>query len=298
MMKRTRAALVLLALCAVVSACRSTPDPVAPEDQAPEPAAPEAPVLGAKSGLEVRRWTVDDQDLAVARMLSSIPRGEPVIDVETSELLAANGLRVIALAPDQIEPLRARFRLAGAVEKEWLGQTTEWAELVRGPPLRSGQVVALDSGPYRLDRPGPMRLLVRCWETPLVGEGGGVRGGLRVEIIPQHAERDTRSAYRRALEGARTSVEEQGFIFERLALVGVFDGSEALLLVGEEPGVEWGERVAESSSVTVPERTGPSVGPFPARSASIGEAVLAAEPGKRSLIILIPHASERFELLR
>lgn len=281
-------------------------------------------VWGADSGLELRWWVVREGVAAAAATAgedspdgaSTIPTIAgalaPYVDRPTPvppalrQRWEANGLRVLAVPPEELDALRRALPLVGQVHRQWLGQVPQWLDVVNGPMQPDDVVAMLDTGPVTLE-PGRVRLLSRCWIAP---DDEGERAVLRLDLALQHvvatrwrANPELTAAL--ALPPART---EEGLVFGRLVAELTCRGQEALVIVPERPGVVWAEAGgSESSGADGAGSAGDAsptaeVGPPLPRPPTIGELLLAGGAlesptvSSRAMVILIPHVPERFTL--
>lgn len=226
-----------------------------------------------EAGLEVS-WLVatGDQDRLVrtlAKYVDDVPPADPAALTVWSE----NGLRLVRIPLADWHEITSNLGLSGATQRQWVAQGPEWVEIVRGPwrgiGNDSGHTIALDS--ERLDLPpGRIRLLARCWlaptSSPALGDVArvgppGAAAALRVEVLPQHQEAQSRTARTlvaggagRFLKGRAEEPDEpglsgDGLVFSRMMLrlsasSTQAAGSEtiggyAYLLIPERPSADW-----------------------------------------------------------
>jgi hypothetical protein len=276
----------------------------------------------APSGLEVEWWVVDDaeawhngKDTSAQVFRGYAARATPFRD-ETLALWQRNGVRVVAVPVRDLPAARSRLHTRGPIREQHFGQLTRWTAISRGTPWRGVATMVLDNGPLAL-KSGAMRLLVRCWAAPGLGDELGL-AGLRLEIVPQHEESDPDSsgALRSSLGlDAATPREERGMMFTRLTASGVSRAGDAVVLIPESPDADWRPTPAPRDPKTSSVRVGAPI----ANSGTIGEAMLADGPiepdldpgigsdapraieGVRSarkvIVVLIPRAPERASLM-
>lgn len=293
-----------LAIVAAIALSGCAPDRPEPRS-GPEPESIKRDAV-SEPGLEVVSWISTADDRTLAQTLAPHVALVPGMDRRSVTLWAANGLRLVALSPEDAATVQAAFAAgAGSSNTQWLGQAFDWTPLVTGPALASSTLIATDADRLRL-REGALRILVRCWLAPVAafagaddsstahGSGGGAGGAvLRIELVPQHREApDPANALI-----SRTSIAatDDGLVFSRLiASIAARPGTE-YLLVAEDPNVDWND----------PQPTG-DVGPRPL---TIGEAMLLGGPTKareaegpqiparsRMLVLLRPRVPESFSL--
>lgn len=212
------------------------------------------------AGLEVS-WLISTADhLRIAAALAPYLDDLPPTDPERLRVWGANGLRLIRVPLSDWTKLSVELRFSGATQRQWLGQAAQWTEIVRGPERPRGQIIALDAERLSLD-PGRLRLLARCWLSPIVpaqsdsADLADVAAMLNIEIVPQHKEAASRS--RESLLGSRgfdpqAAEREEGLLFSRMMLrlsarsapatpEAGRAGAFAYILIPERPGVDWRE---------------------------------------------------------
>lgn len=279
---------------------------------------------GMPVGLEVTWWIVDD---------ALQPAKEPLAEVlgdyadrelpgagAARELWRANGLRVLAVPVPELEIVRARLSISGPVHEQWLGILSDWTPIISGPAVPEPFSVRLDSGSLGLP-PGRLRLLARAWPTPVepapsepLPSDGRMPALLELEILPQHAQDAPRDPLGRAMGARAPGVLDQGQPFSRLTLTLLSRGKDAILIVPTAPADDWPDasKARPSASASAGGWAGPggpevpgetplhALGPTPSPSPSLGQLMLSdpAHPLRRGVLVLIPHAPERFELGR
>jgi hypothetical protein len=283
---------------------------------------------GRGIGLEVACWIVDDTPgrddprSGVSTRLATegtVPlvealtgyMGRPVpLPEETKRAWRDNGFRVIAVPVADIDRIRGRLRLVGPVYQQWLGEVTTWSEAVKGPAWKGHQFLQMDNGPLRLDS-GALRMLARAWLAP--GNGGSAPA-LQVQLLPQHQDvfRAQAEAISLSSPTPRAGRESQGLVFSRLLLETALDGSDALVIVPESPGVDWSDPAPppvepDVADAEVPRDLSPPVlidtagiGPPIPSAPSIGEVMLTdltsdARRGARIILVIIPNVPRGFD---
>ncbi|HRQ73562.1 MAG TPA: hypothetical protein PLU35_11080 [Phycisphaerales bacterium] len=291
---------ILAAVLAALGACAG-PRPDEPAQVAPAPV-----VRGAESGIEVAWWVVDDREGALAAAIRAhLDRPVPAPSDQV-RLWRANGLHVFALPPTAVEEVRSALPVLGPVQRQWLGLLSEWAEVVKGPELAAERAAGLDSGVLRLE-PGRLRMLARCWTVPDLSRTveSTPAALLRLELMPQLAERRRRDAIA-PLEGPRpTGATDAGLTFARLTLSITADGGDAIVIVGAPPAHDWTLASAPERPETPQDAAVISpFGPPPPGAPTIGELMLTGAPltsaaeTTRVVLVVLPRVAERFELIR
>ena len=285
---------------ALLGGCASpTPVPATQDQTLAAPA-----VRGAQNGLEICAWPVDDRPSAgdgapaharVAEALHPyLDRPLPVL-TQQADLWRRIGLRLVAVPIEDLELVRSKLRMAGPMNRQWLGQLPQWTPTVDGVRERGGRTLSLPEGPLNIG-PGTLRLLTRAWTGPGELASDSVTAALRVDVVPQHQEPDQLSDLQRAARGLppRRPTLDSGLIFSRFALSFTMDPTSALLVVPESPEANW----ADSSPSTSPAPAGP---PLP-RPPTLGEAMLSDAEFKgegriKLVVVLIPRVPHEYHLL-
>ena len=312
----------------------------------PLPPLPRAGVRGAESGLEVRWWIVDDSDGIIGRTLAPFAERPIPIHQSVRELWRANGLRIVSVPAAEVTSLRGglwkaqqnvaqrgaweqgitrseadtmlvKEPIVGRPQEEWLGQRPTWNDVLRGPVVDHDMRIALDSGEMVL-RPGRMRLLARCWTIPLPGPGSQIQPGLRLELAIQHEDPPRLKQRLWDPEFEALPIEEQGLVFTRLVLEMIALEGEAIVIVPDSPGAEWGndepvgpppsrgpveagEPAGAEGAVQREERvvTHPHASPLP----TLGDCLLSfpenkgLHPVRRAMLVLIPRLPNEYSLI-
>lgn len=199
-------------------------------------------VRGGDNGLELRWWVCVDDETTLRAAISPYADNPVPMDEHTLRLWRENGLRVVAVPLEDLSLLRAQLRLAGTVQRQWLGQVPRWAEAVRGPAIEGGLTIGLERGRLRLG-PGALRMLVRCWAVPVVDESDPdaptARSALHIELVPQHEEPRRRAddpILGFSDRPSRLAAEDKGLLFSRLTARMVAREGYAYLVVPLRPG--------------------------------------------------------------
>jgi hypothetical protein len=269
-------------------------------------------VRGAGDGLEMWWWVVRDaQGLAGRTLAPYADRSVPIADPDR-ERLKAGGLRLVTVPVSDLDALQARLPVIGSIQRQWLGELPEWTEVVGGASRAERSPVDLGDGLLHLE-PGRLRLLVRCWITPVPDhpappDGGGPRAfdwpaaALRLEMVPQHVPASglpQRADLAAAIRPA-PAAEEQGLVLARLAASLLIRRGEAILLVPESPQADW--KAPPPERPEGPPHAGDETAPVFSPHPTVGEAMLGTPPDPstgrrtRAIVVFIPHVPERFGL--
>lgn len=291
-MRRIRPASVLLALlaCAALPGCAGD----GPK-QTDRPAPPPAPdlarpiVQGAREGLELRVWAIENQDELIAELLETY-RGRPT-PMPDSERTAwrSSGLWPISVPIDELTLARGRMTLIGPEQQDWLGLMPAWREVVPGRRVDEGAMIALPGAVLRAPA-GRLRLLTRCWPVP-TGAGPAMQVEMAVQLQPL-----TQRGSSLLMPGDNQPIEAQGQVLGGLSSSFLLQPGDALVLVPVGPGFD-PDRVLTGENEPEP---GPPTPAVP----TIGEAMLTSvESGgvtpvhRRAIVVLIARLPAEFRLL-
>ncbi len=251
-------------------------------------------LINTTSGLEVRRWVIQDDPNRIGAALMKYWDPKAVGPARTSAL-RRNGLRFVRVQADQIDALLAELGLASLDVTAWHGQIYDWRKLQQYSIGSGGVEVALDGRVVRYG-PGWFRLMVRAWTVQM--EDGLY---LNLELLPQfqppHAPR------LRKLLGDRTA---SGEVFASIALEVQLEAGFAYVLTGESPQVQWRENADRSElpqENPSPDSVGSTQRPADgsskaderslAAAATIGELLFVrqAQPPTRNMLVFVPRIS-------
>ncbi len=272
--------------CAILvgslAACAESPRPR--EAQPAVEALPSVRVPSDRGGVEVWSWVVEDPEGTLGEVLAAYTSlALPLSDDATPGVWSANGLRLVAVPTSEVEGLRGKVRVAGPVQRQWVGEASAWTSIARGPDVRRPREVTLDTGSVRLD-PGPLGLSARCWTVANV-RPGRVEPRVRLELVPTHGE-----------PGRGSPWPDQGGsgVFDRLRATLELDGRTAVLVVPEKPGKEWGKAPGGEAEVL-----GPRWAPLP----TLGEEMMCAlrpdggDPEARVVLVIVATTPREYRLI-
>ena len=302
-------------LVAGLSACSSTA-PRDPGDQPGDQPVPFSAQIEADSlagdrerGLELRVLTVDDSGDRVAQALARYEQDQGVLygvmDESVHQRWRDWGLRWVVVPIDELDPVIASQDLTKAVQVRWMGEFANWR-----PIIRTGQ---LGSRPVRIGEPGGdvqrilrgrPRLLGRAWTVPEVSEfGTTVKLHLDLGVqIANPPKRDPLGTIK-----PPTALDE-GALIDELRMTLSLDSSHALVLVGEDPAVQWVD-AGDGNSSPISVVTGSGLGPGFEGPRTLGQSMLSTpgtgivSPGvryvapKKVLLVLVPKAGGSYRLL-
>lgn len=330
--RRTSAVWSAAMLGAALAGCAGANRPIAVV-QAPRSTAAPAPIVTtANDGLEVHWWIADDTDGAVGHALSIY--ADPALP-DAEHIRArwnANGLRMVQVPQEQFAGLQSRLPAVRAQRKLWVGWVTSWTEIVRG--RRAGGASPLIIDGQRSPMPfGVLRLIARCWPAPAEPQAADQWGGpamVRLELACQlqvEENADVRDVFAQPRIAA---VQDEGPVFRQLTLETLLDPQFVYVITSEAPNVVWSSRGAsmtQTLSPQAPVNSGAgddasagepeasfevevraalpfdSIGPPVSSPLTVGQAMLSASHSEtgwrdiRIIVVLIPRALERFQLL-
>ena len=193
-------------------------------------------------GLEVRLWVVDDTDWTAARLLAD--RAGALIDEQTRARWADWGFRLVVIPVDEVDGLLDGLRPVQPINVQWLGEFGKWRAIIRTGRLRT-ESVRVGQRAVRVDQGRP-RLIARSWIEPML-TSTDVVPGLRLDFGVQIETKDRKSyAARLRDEGylgvtRERTIEDDGPVFDELLMSMMFDGSQALVILGEAPETNWND---------------------------------------------------------
>lgn len=212
-----------------------------------------APIDSASTrGLEVRLWVVDDTDWSAARLLAD--QAGTLIDEQTRARWADWGFRLVAIPVDEVDGLLEGLRPVQPINVQWLGEFGKWRAIIRTGSLRT-ETVRVGQRAVQVDQGRP-RLIARSWIEPML-TSADVVPGLRLDFGVQIESKDRKSyAARLRDEGylgvtRERTIEDNGPVFDELLMSMMFDGSQALVILGEAPETNWNDLPEPVSLIVV-----------------------------------------------
>jgi hypothetical protein len=248
-------------------------------------------LTAAENGLEVRKWTVHSDSMAVAEALVRW-QDNGGLDAAVCEQLQRNGFRLIRIPVEQLEVVSETLGGAMLDVTEWHGQVLQWRELLRYTLPDEGLALAVDGRVRRVNR-GSVGLLSRSWTVPL--ENGPA---LYLELVPRYHPPDARDL--RHLIGRDP---DRSRPFTTLALQMELEAGYAYVLLGESPQAEWRVQDDEISieqerpdavlASIAPSSLGPPVdplGPGAMAPQTLGELMLIGHGHQknRGMVVFVP----------
>ena len=213
-------------------------------DPSLQPGAP-APIDSASTrGLEVRLWVVDDTDWTTTRLLQSQLEQSQLIDGPDSinsigdEVQAqwnAWGFRVVMIPIDQVQGFLDALRPLQPTNVQWLGEFGQWRPIIRAGNLPT-TMVRVGNGVAVLENGRP-RMIARSWVQPIMGPDE-IHAGVRLDLALQ-IETSKRPSVMLVESQRERMVEDDGPIIDELLCSAVFDGTHAMVIVGDAPDSDW-----------------------------------------------------------
>lgn len=256
-------------------------------------------VSRAADGLEVQWWIADDTGGAVGTALVDLADGPAPLEPELARAWIANGFRMTRVSLAKLGELQRRLPPAFALDRTWHGWATTWTPVFTGKRVERrtlggsagerGGTVLMDDTPVMLE-PGVLRIIARSWGAP---SPSGARL-LRLELVPQlqTSQRDEALASLNLKGVGPKGVQEEGRLFERLALDTALEPGWVYVVAPETPGVEWKGTSDRRPPVEADPTAGPKVDPLP----TLGEAMMSVRPGEagglrrplKAVLVLVP----------
>jgi len=200
---------------------------------------------GSPVGIELHWWLAQDSKGDIARALARYDLDTPFLPASTRERLRLSGLRVVAVPLSevfvihQIAPPRSNW------SRRWLGQETEWVQLVRSRSISGGTRSVAYGGEQRLPE-GVLRLVGRGWVQPRPTEADGemridavMHMQFAAQIQRREQEGDRRNLFRPAPVAALTPLEDMGPFIEDLGLQLSVPVGYAIVLTTDFPESDW-----------------------------------------------------------
>lgn len=236
-----------------------------------------------RSGIEVRKWVVQDDADIVGSALMSVGQPAP-LDRAMAQHLRRNGLRIVRIPVSELESIESTIGVTGVDLNAWFGQVLDWQVLHDRAVGRSPRAVAID-GRVRSVVDGAFEMLVRAWTVEM-------EDGPRFQL--QVASTFTQTG-RRHVPDLLEEDSFQGEFYQSASFETLLDAGFAYLITCERPDVTWRDstptRANADRSKDVPS-VGPfsDVGPGTIAPVTLGEALLRSEPagGTRGVIVIVP----------
>lgn len=316
---------ILLALAALLAAC-AREKPIAVTDaESPIRAQPalrpvdfvSPAIRGGQDGLEVVTLVLRDTQPQLLDALAPYLDLPLPIAPDVAQRLQSHGLRMVRMPLADLAGLEARLHPYGVRQREWIGWALDWREAFRGRAITAADRIAIDREQVSLGA-GTLRLLARCWTTPIIlpaEAGPEARNVVRLEMLAQHA---AATPNRRPTDpdagldallppSAVFDIRSDGRVFPALSFEAALVPGQAYLLLALPPDVT--TRAASTASpleiagLQTEKRasaSAPALGPSAPLPPTLAEAMLISpspdSAGEiRAIIALIPRAPEMRE---
>ena len=262
--------------------------------------------VGARQrGLELRVMTVDDAGDQVAQALAEYQDDLGPLDEVSREVWRDWGLRWIVVPTRKLDRVLSSLQQTQAGQIRWMGEFPQWRPVIRTAKIQNSTVRIGASG-FASTRvlSGRPRLLSRVWTTPELTDQGVV-ARLHLDAALQITEPVRGIAWK---EPTLPSVFDDGPLIDELQLSLLMDPDQSLILVGEDPGIEWVQD-QQTDRVEVDAPADPSLGPSTPSVRTLGQQMLSSQgtgyvaPGKRYispkkvLIVFVPKSGGNYRLL-
>lgn len=243
------------------------------------PTRPPHRLVNQDRGLQLRQWIVADDSDAIRRAVQT--HGQPAdIGIEARQRLERNGLRMITLPTEAVEPFLADLGGTTLDVDAWYGQVFTWQELHATRVSDLGQAVAVN-GRVRRYVDGRWELAFRGWSLSM--EDGSK---IYLQVVPQY--QPAGGDLRRLLEPARAAARP----VPSLNIEMLLNGTEALVITGAAPDEAWTDDLAEAETDDPgTDSDSDPMGPVLERPPTLGELLLVSRettPPTRGMLVLVP----------
>lgn len=275
-------------------------------DQQVEPQVELDSSIGARQrGLELRVMTVDDAGDRVAQALTPFQSDPGPLDEVSREVWRDWGLRWIVVPTKQLDRVLSELTQTQAGQIRWMGEFPQWRPVIRTGKIQNSSV-RIGASAFASSRTlsGRPRLLARVWTTPELTDDGVV-ARLHLDAALQITEPVAGIAWKTP---TLPTVFDDGPLVDELQVSLLMDPGMSLILVGEDPSIEWSED-QYTETVEVDASENPTLGPSTPKSRTLGQQMLTSDgtgyvaPGKRYvspkkvLIVFVPKSGGSYRLL-
>jgi len=199
-------------------------------------------------GLEIRLWVVDDTTWDATRILNEYEHS----DDEESDLVLQDhqspfnaddildwkkwGYRIVAMPVNEVQVFLDQLTPVQTTKVQWLGEFAQWRPIVRAGEL-SNAFVRVDDQLQEIELGRPS-MIARSWIEP---DFTSARAGAVVRLeLGMQIENDSRARGNRLYAESQSRVrEESGQVIDDLLMSLRLDGSQAVVIVGESPDMDW-----------------------------------------------------------
>lgn len=184
-------------------------------------------IFGPKNGLLIREWTIEDNPQRIALAMSKFGV-EELLEESQREDFRRNGLRLVRVWAEDIDPLLKAFDGASSNTAAWHGQVYNWAELLRRQVKAQPIAVAVD-GHVKRYKNGTFRLMLRSWTVSMED---GPR--LQLQLLPQFDK-----PQRISIRGFRADRNVQGEVFQSFTVETLLETGFVYVLTYASPQAVW-----------------------------------------------------------
>ena len=195
-------------------------------------------IFGSKNGLLIRVWVIQDNPQRIALAMSKFGV-EEILNETQREDFRRNGLRLVRVWAEDIDPLLKAFDGASSNTAAWHGQVYNWAELLHREVKSQPIAVAVD-GHVKRYKNGTFRLMLRSWTVSMED---GPR--LQLQLLPQFDRRQ-----RRSIRGFQVDRNVQGEVFRSFSVETLLEAGFVYVLTYADPQAVWeiGEKSGDEKS--------------------------------------------------
>jgi len=200
---------------------------------------------GNPVGIELHWWLARDQDGDIARALAPYDASTDFLPEETRERLRLSGIRAVAVPLSEVFVIHQIAPPRAGWSRRWLGQETNWVQLVRSRSVSAGTRSSVYGSQQRLPG-GVLRMVGRGWMQPRsvrTEEGRRIEAVMHMQVGAQIQQRDPESERRNRFEipdpTVRTLIEEQGPFIDEIELAISVPRGYAIVLTTDWPEDDW-----------------------------------------------------------
>lgn len=184
-------------------------------------------IFGSKNGLLIRVWVIQDNPQRIAAAMSKLGV-EEILSEKQREDFRRNGLRLVRVWAEDIDPLLKAFDGASSNTAAWHGQVYNWSELLHREIKAQPIAVAVD-GHVKRYKNGTFRLMLRSWTVTMED---GPR--LQLQLLPQFDK-----TQRRSIRGFQTDRSVQGEVFRSFMVETLLEAGFVYVLTYASPQAVW-----------------------------------------------------------
>lgn len=200
---------------------------------------------GNPVGIELHWWLARDQDGDIARALAPHDRATDFLPESTRERLRLSGIRAVAVPLSEVFILHQIAPPRAGWSRRWLGQESEWVQLVRSRSVTAGTRASVYGSEQRLSA-GVLRLLGRGWMQPqavLTADGRRIEPVMNLQLVAQVQQRDPQTQRQNRFEipdpTARPRLQDQGPFIDDIELSLSVPRGYAIVLTTDWPENDW-----------------------------------------------------------